>query len=101
MNANGSEDIVWFAQDGEVQYLELFPVRPNLLSHIDNGIGFVQDIQYTTAAQEMAEAKARGAHLDQDALGPDEHRRAHGLLRHAHRQWGRLGSARYRHLHLL
>ena len=60
MNANGSEDVVWFDTQGQVQYLELFPVRPNLLSRIDNGIGFVQKVAYTTAAQEEARARAAG-----------------------------------------
>ena len=60
MNANGSEDVVWFDTQGQVQYLELFPVRPNLLSRIDNGIGFIQKIGYTTAAQEEAKARAAG-----------------------------------------
>ena len=60
MNGNGSEDIVWIATDGSVTYLELFPVRPNLLTRIDNGIGSVQVIGYTTAAEAAAEARAAG-----------------------------------------
>ena len=60
MNANGSEDVVWFDTQGQVQYLELFPVRPNLLSRIENGIGSVQKIEYTTAAVQEATARADG-----------------------------------------
>ena len=60
MNANGSEDVVWFLPGGRIQYLELFPVRPNLLTRIDNGIGFVQRITYTTAAEEAARARDAG-----------------------------------------
>lgn len=60
MNGNGSEDVVWFRPGGVVEYLELFPVRPNLLTRIENGIGSVQKISYTTAAQEAAEAADTG-----------------------------------------
>ena len=61
MNANGSEDIVWFDASGEVKYLELFPVRPNLLSRIDNGIGSIQKVSYTTSALQEASARADGS----------------------------------------
>ena len=60
MNANGSEDVVWFDSSGGVTYLELFPVRPNLISRIDNGIGFIQKITYGTSAEHAARAKAAG-----------------------------------------
>ncbi|MEQ9498072.1 MAG: toxin TcdB middle/N-terminal domain-containing protein [Deltaproteobacteria bacterium] len=60
MNANGSQDVVWFTSSGAVRYLELFPRRPNLLTRVDNGIGSVQIIAYTTAAQAAAEARAAG-----------------------------------------
>ena len=60
MNANGSEDVVWFDSNGGVTYLELFPTRPNLISKIDNGIGFVQKITYGTAAEHLARAKSAG-----------------------------------------
>ncbi len=29
MNGNGSSDLVWLQANGDVDYLELFPVRPN------------------------------------------------------------------------
>jgi RHS repeat-associated protein len=51
MNANGSNDVVWITAAGQVTYLELFPVRPHLLSRIENGLGFVSDISYGTAAE--------------------------------------------------
>ena len=54
MNANGTDDIVWVNGSGNVRFLELFPVRPNLLSRIDNGIGFVRVVRYGTAAAERA-----------------------------------------------
>lgn len=61
MNANGSNDIVWITPgSGRVEYVELFPQRPNLLTRVDNGIGSVQIVQYTTAAQAEAEARAAG-----------------------------------------
>ncbi|MEM6862151.1 MAG: toxin TcdB middle/N-terminal domain-containing protein [Myxococcota bacterium] len=60
MNGNGSEDVVWFSGDGAVSYLELFPRRPNLLTRITNGIGSVQEISYTTAAEEASRARGEG-----------------------------------------
>jgi RHS repeat-associated protein len=60
MNANGSEDVVWIEPDGTVRYLELFPVRPNLLSHIENGIGLVMDVHYSASVQELARDRDAG-----------------------------------------
>lgn len=54
MNGNGSDDIVWVQPSGAVTYLELFPVRPNLISRIDNGIGAVQVISYGSSIVEQA-----------------------------------------------
>ncbi|MBL8937892.1 MAG: VCBS repeat-containing protein, partial [Archangium sp.] len=54
MNGNGSDDIVWVQPSGAVTYLELFPVRPNLISRIDNGIGAVQAIVYGSSIVEQA-----------------------------------------------
>src|SRR5262249_37667426 len=54
MNGNGSDDIVWIDSNGHVQYLELFPVRPNLLTRIDNGVGAVQLITYASSVAEQA-----------------------------------------------
>lgn len=60
MNGNGSNDIVWISGTGQVTYLELFPVRPNLLAKIENSIGRVTDVTYTTSVEEMARAKEAG-----------------------------------------
>ncbi len=54
MNGNGSDDIVWVQSNGDVRYLELFPVRPNLIARIDNGIGNVQLVTYGTSVVEQA-----------------------------------------------
>ncbi|MFO0748156.1 MAG: toxin TcdB middle/N-terminal domain-containing protein [Myxococcota bacterium] len=54
MNGNGSSDVVWVTSGGEVSFVELFPVKPNLLAQIDNGLGLVTDVTYTTAAHAMA-----------------------------------------------
>jgi len=54
MNGNGSSDVVWVKSGGEVRFLELYPVKPNLLAKIDNGLGLVTDVTYTTAAAAMA-----------------------------------------------
>lgn len=59
MNGNGSDDIV-FIQSGGISYLELFPVRPNLLARIDNGIGAVQLVKYGTSIVEQARDVAAG-----------------------------------------
>ncbi|MEZ4328845.1 MAG: toxin TcdB middle/N-terminal domain-containing protein [Polyangiales bacterium] len=58
MNGNGTHDIVWVNSSGLVRFLELFPVRPNLLSRIENGIGSVQVIAYGTSAAERARDEA-------------------------------------------
>ncbi|MEO1272723.1 MAG: toxin TcdB middle/N-terminal domain-containing protein, partial [Myxococcota bacterium] len=60
MNANGSTDIVWIDNGGETHYLELFPVRPNLLTRITNGIGQVTDITYSSSVQMQARDAAQG-----------------------------------------
>ncbi len=62
MNANGSTDVVWINSDneGEVQYLELFPVRPNLLARIENGLGRVQQVTYQTTAEQAKAAELSG-----------------------------------------
>ena len=62
MNGNGSTDVVWVDRQGRVDYLELFPVRPNLLSRIENGIGMVMDITYATSASLRATAQTDWAH---------------------------------------
>ncbi len=54
MNGNGSDDIVFITAAGAISYLELFPVRPNLISRIDNGIGAVQLVAYGTSIAEQA-----------------------------------------------
>ena len=54
MNGNGSSDVVWITSGGDVTYLELYPVRPNLISRIENGIGLVMDITYGTTVEHMA-----------------------------------------------
>lgn len=53
MNGSGSTDIVWIDASGAVTYLELFPERPNLLTHIDNGIGKVIDIDYGSSSEHL------------------------------------------------
>ncbi len=54
MNGNGSQDLVYFQPTGQVQYVELFPVRPNLLTRIENGLGDVQLMTYGTSIAERA-----------------------------------------------
>lgn len=54
MNGNGSSDIVWVEAGGAISYLELFPVRPNLLARITNGVGGVERISYGSSILEQA-----------------------------------------------
>jgi RHS repeat-associated protein len=74
MNGNGTQDVVWIGSDqdrGHVRYLELFPVRPNLLSRIENGIGSVQVIEYGTSVAQQAR--------DRDAGEAWKYRLPHGM----------------------
>ncbi|MCA9562082.1 MAG: VCBS repeat-containing protein [Myxococcales bacterium] len=61
MNGNGSSDVVWITQNGDTTYLELFPVRPNLLSRIENGLGMVTDVTYGTSVEHMARDGGAGS----------------------------------------
>ncbi|MFO0750358.1 MAG: SpvB/TcaC N-terminal domain-containing protein [Myxococcota bacterium] len=62
MNGNGTDDVVWIGSGGHVRFLELFPVRPNLLSRVENGIGWVRVIEYgTSIAQRARDAGTAGA----------------------------------------
>lgn len=54
MNGNGTDDVVWVSDGGAVRFLELSPVRPNLLSRIENGIGWVRELTYGTSISERA-----------------------------------------------
>src|SRR5206468_2709454 len=46
MNGSGSTDIIWIDASGRITYLDLFAQRPNLIRHIDNGIGKVIEATY-------------------------------------------------------
>ena len=71
MNGNGSNDIVWIlgpsagTSAGHIIYLELFPLRANLLTHVENSLGLVTDVTYSTAALERARSN------DPDTDWPD------------------------------
>lgn len=60
MNANGTTDVVWISLSGDVTYLELFPLRPNLLTRIENGVGAVTELSYSTNVQMAAMAADEG-----------------------------------------
>jgi RHS repeat-associated protein len=53
MNGNGSVDVLWIQATGAASYLELFPVRPNLLSRIENGLGSLTEVTYGTSVEHM------------------------------------------------
>ena len=54
INGNGSSDVVWIDANGKVIYLELVPVRPNLLTRIENGLGRQTDVTYASSAAQQA-----------------------------------------------
>ena len=61
MNGNGSQDVVYVDKlSGHVQFLDLFPTRPNLLTKIENGIGMVQEMTYGTSVAEFARDAEQG-----------------------------------------
>lgn len=60
MNASGSTDVVWVSALGDVTYLELFAVQPNLLTRVENGIGMVTEVTYGTASAQAARAAMEG-----------------------------------------
>jgi RHS repeat-associated protein len=62
MNGNGSTDIVWVDAAGKLTYLDLFPIRPNLLTHITNGLGLVTDVRYGTTLEQQGRATAPWPH---------------------------------------
>jgi len=60
MNGNGSSDVVWIDASGAVTYLEIFPIRPNLLTKVENGIGRVTEFSYATSAAQRSEDAMAG-----------------------------------------
>ncbi|MCA9514459.1 MAG: VCBS repeat-containing protein [Myxococcales bacterium] len=54
MNGNGTSDIVWITPGEPVRSLELYPVKPNLISEIDNGLGTQMTVVYGTSVHHMA-----------------------------------------------
>ncbi len=62
INGNGSTDVVWLDAQGRVTALELFPVRPNQLSRVENSLGQITEITYTTSVQQMALDSGEWAH---------------------------------------
>jgi RHS repeat-associated protein len=53
LNGNGSTDVVFIDASGRMTYLELFPVRANLLVSIQNGIGALTTLTYGDSTQHM------------------------------------------------
>ena len=60
MNGNGSTDIVWFGHDNVLKYLDLFPDRPHLISHIENGLGQISRITFESSANFQARDRSKG-----------------------------------------
>lgn len=60
MNGNGSNDVIWVDDNGNVTFLDLFPTRPHLLSRVENGVGYTADITYGSMARERARDGGQG-----------------------------------------
>lgn len=60
MNGNGSTDVVWI-NGTSVKFLEIFPVRPNLLNRIDNHIGKQTEVFYDSSVRESVRSTQRGS----------------------------------------
>lgn len=90
MNGNGSRDVVWF-RGSKVDFLELYPTKPNLIARIDNGIGGVQLVEYGSSVLQQAADSEAWTHSLPNAMNIVT---GHGLLRDAHRLRGWLGAAR-------
>jgi len=54
MNGTGSTEVVWITNQGALRFLELYPVKPHLLSRIENGLGSVQTFVYGASVDELA-----------------------------------------------
>jgi RHS repeat-associated protein len=51
MNGNGSNDVVWFSENGDVTVLDVTPVPAHLLSSIETATGAVREVTWGTAAE--------------------------------------------------
>lgn len=60
MNGNGTDDVTWITSDGDVTYLEIFPLRPNLMTRMENGLGWVQKVSYGTSVLHLANDREDG-----------------------------------------
>jgi RHS repeat-associated protein len=61
MDGNGTSDLVILAKTNRVVVVSLFTSSfIGLLTHVDNGMGIVTDIQYRSSSDYAADAKARG-----------------------------------------
>ncbi|MBF5042068.1 hypothetical protein FGE12_06650 [Aggregicoccus sp. 17bor-14] len=65
MNGNGTTDVVWLTPsadpDARVTYLDVTRgLRPNLLTRVENGLGLVRTLRFSTSADAYAAALAAG-----------------------------------------
>ena len=70
MNGNGSNDIVWISNGGNVTYLELFSERPNLLKQISNGIGQRINVDYGSSVYHYLRDKTCDTKAEKACAGP-------------------------------
>ena len=69
INGNGSRDIVWITNTGQISYLELFSERPNLLREISNGIGQRININYGSSVYHYIRDKSCDPKKDKACAG--------------------------------
>lgn len=60
LNGNGSTDVVWIPTSEPLKFYELYPVRPNLLTKIQSGIGKVLELGYGSSVRHMEDARRAG-----------------------------------------
>ena len=70
MNGNGSRDIVWISNGGNITYLELFSKRPNLLQEISNSIGQRVNVSYGSSVYHYLRDKSCDKANDKTCGGP-------------------------------
>ncbi|TNE47444.1 MAG: hypothetical protein EP343_19940 [Deltaproteobacteria bacterium] len=70
INGNGSRDIVWLTNTGQITYLELFSKRPNLLTEISNSMGQRINVHYGSSVNFYLRDKTCNPKTDEACEGP-------------------------------
>ncbi|TNE47746.1 MAG: hypothetical protein EP343_18360 [Deltaproteobacteria bacterium] len=70
INGNGSRDIVWLTNTGQITYLELFSKRPNLLTEISNSMGQRINVDYGSSVYYYLRDQSCDPKTDEACEGP-------------------------------